>query len=734
MARHRGLVLLIWMVLLVVCGALYPTLRSVLSAPDYGVDGSQSAQVEELLDGPALRAAGSEQDVVVFSSARRPAGDPAYRAVVARALRVARAHAGVQSVSSPYRSRSRISPDGHVAAAPLALGGDARERFARAGELQEAIVRASRDGVEVSLTGFSPLAKDLAQVETKDGERAEAIGVPVALLILIVALGSALAATVPLMLAGAGLLATFGLITAVATLLRFDVFLVTIVTMIGVGIGIDYSLFIVSRFREELARSPGSPRRERRRIADAVGATIATSGRTIAYSGAIVAFSLTSLLVLRAPIFREFVVGTLASVICALAAALTLLPAVLAQLGPRINAGSLPAALQPSEVTAAGAERGGWARWAAAMMRRPVIVSVAVSLLLLLATIPMLGLRYGINIGVPALSGTPSGRAADALARSFGPGMIGPLAVVVDGRGLESAARATQGGTAARTARRPGPALAGARMLARDLRADRRVAAVTARSFGELALLTVVPAVAVDSPPAYALVRHIRADLAPAVRAREGAAVLVGGAVAQAVDVSAETSTKLPLVIVITLALALAFLLSVFRSVVLPLKAVAMNLLATGATLGLVVLIFQDGHGESLLGFASSGFIQSFLPLCMFVLLFGLSMDYEVFLIRRIQETWHKTADNRLAVISGVAHTARPISAAAAIMVAVFGSFLTADVLELKQFGFALAAAIAIDATLIRLMLVPALMCLLGARNWWLPKGLERLLPLLETD
>ncbi|MGA7705357.1 MAG: MMPL family transporter, partial [Solirubrobacteraceae bacterium] len=203
---------------------------------------------------------------------------------------------------------------------------------------------------------------------------------------------------------------------------------------------------------------------------------------------------------------------------------------------------------------------------------------------------------------------------------------------------------------------------------------------------------------------------------------------------AQGVDFSAETISKLPVVLGITLGMALLFLLVVFRSVVLPVKAVLMNLLATGATLGLVVVIFQDGHGEGLLGFASPGYIQTYLPLFMFVMLFGLSMDYEVFLIRRMQEAWVKTGDNRFAVASGVEHTARPITAAAAIMVAVFGSFVTVGILELQQFGFALAAAIAIDATLIRLVLVPALMCLLGQRNWWLPAWLERRLPRLELD
>jgi RND superfamily putative drug exporter len=747
-ARRRAVVLSIWMVVIVVCGAVSPALKGVLSAPDYGVDGSQSSQVEQLLGGARFHGAGSEQDVIVFYSAQHSVDDRAYRAVVARVLRVARSHAGVESVSNPYGPRSvlpQISADGHAAIAPVALGGGARERFDRAEQLQDAIADATGAGVQAWLTGFSPLAKDLAQVESADGERAEAIGVPVALVVLIVALGALAAAVVPLMLAGASLLLTFGVIYALSTILRFDVFLVTVVTMIGVGIGIDYSLFIVSRFREELARLPENPRRERRRIAHAVGVALATSGRTIIYSGVIVALSLMSLLVIRAPIFQEFVIGTLASVACTLTAALTLLPAVLAQLGPKINAGSLSTHLQPADARVGAVEgHAGWARWAMAMMRRPAIVSVGVSLLLVFAMVPTLGLRYGINIGIPALSGTPSGKGAQVLARSFSPGMIGPLAVIVTeppaGRRLREPPAGERlrsdrvGGAGRAPARRSSVALADARRLAGELRDDRSVAGLTVRSYGSSALLTVLPAVSVDSPAAYALVRHIRADLAPAVHAHDGATVLVGGSVAQAVDVSAVTSAKLPLVILITLGMALIFLLVVFRSMVLPIKAVAMNLLATGATLGLVVLIFQDGHGESLLGFSSPGFIQSFLPLCMFVLLFGLSMDYEVFLIRRMQETWRKSGDNRLAVVSGVEHTARPISAAAAIMVAVFGSFMTANVLELKQFGFALAAAIAIDATLIRLVLVPALMGLLGARNWWLPQGLQRILPRLELD
>jgi RND superfamily putative drug exporter len=718
--------MLVWAVALLVCAMLSSTLREVLSSPDYSVDNSQSSQVEHIL-GRSFRGAGSEQEALVFYSRLHRVTDPAYRAVVARVLRATRSQAGVVGVLGPYGGRgaaAAISAGGHAAVARVALSGDGRERFTHAGNAQEAVARASGGGVQAWLTGFSSLSKDIGQVESVDSGRAEAIGVPVALVILLLALGAFAAAVVPLALAGAGLLLTYGLIAVLARALSFDVFLVTVVTMIGVGIGIDYSLFIVSRFREELARLPESPRRERKRIAEAVGVSIATSGRTIMYSGVIVALSLTSVLVVRAPLFREFVVGACVTVICTLAAALTLLPAVLAQLGPRINAGSLPARLRPAQVRPGAVEGdSGWARWALAMMRRPIVAAGIVSVLLLVSMTPMLGIKYGINVAFASLSQTPSGKGAEVLARSFSPGMAGPVNVVV----LDGSSNGSSDTRLAAVRR-------GARTLARRLRHDRRVASVELTPYAAGVLLTVTSSVEVDSSAADALVAHIRTDLAPAVSAREGPRVLVGGWTAQAVDASTETRGKLPLVMAITLGFALIFLLVVFRSVVLPIKAVLMNLLATGATLGLVVLIFQDGHGEGLLGFTSSGFIQTFLPMNMFVLLFGLSMDYEVFLIRRMQETWHRTGDNRLAVAAGVEHTARPISAAAAIMVAVFGSFLTANILELKQYGFALAGAIAIDATLIRLVLVPALMCLLGERNWWLPSSLGRLLPRLELD
>jgi RND superfamily putative drug exporter len=261
---------------------------------------------------------------------------------------------------------------------------------------------------------------------------------------------------------------------------------------------------------------------------------------------------------------------------------------------------------------------------------------------------------------------------------------------------------------------------------------DHRVAAVESTPGSGRVLINAVPSVPIDSEQAEALVKDVRHDLAP--RAAAGQEVLVGGATATFVDLSHETTSKLPWVMALVLGLSLLFLLVVFRSIALPIKAVAMNLLVTAAAIGITVAVFQHGHGESLLGFESTGFLQVYLPITVFVLLFGLSMDYEVFLIRRMKEAWEDGHDNAAAVATGIEHTARPIAAAAAIMVAVFGGFLTAGILELKEFGLSLAVAIALDATLVRLVLVPALMKLFGDWNWWLPGGLGRRLPRLNED
>jgi putative drug exporter of the RND superfamily len=712
-ARHRRAALACWALALALCAVLYPSLQGALGAPSYAVEGSESQRVEQLL-GARFHAIGTEDDALVFYSSRHLASASAYRGVIAAALATARRQRGVHGVLGPYDSGAvgQISSNEHAAVAVVALDGGIRQRYDYARALQQTVGRTARNGVSVWLTGYSPLAVDLASLSKTDVERAELIGVPVAFLVLLIALDAFVAAAATLLLAGAGLLAIYGLLAVLATAVNFDSFLLSIVTMIGIGLGIDYVLFAVSRFREELARGDLKDG-ETDGVAGAVGRALATTGRTLIFSGAIVAISLASLAVVNGPFFREIAIGALVVVTCMLAVVLTLLPAVMATLGPRVNRGSLRSRMRHKRfrTRAQGAVSG---RWAAAMMRRPLLAAGAAVIVLMAATVPLLSVHYGLNIGVFSLSGSPSGKGESVLARYFSPGAVSPIQVVVanqDGRPLSA------------------PALAGGQAMARTLEDDPRISAVSERQDDGGLLLTVVPSVAIDTPAATAIVAHIRRDLAPSLRRRWHALVLVGGATAFDADLTAEVRAKLPVVLALILGLSLLCLLVVFRSVAIPVKAVVMNLLSTGAAMGLVVLVFQDGHGQHLLGFTSTGFIQAYMPLLVFALLFGLSMDYEVFLVRRVQEEWRRTGENRAAIIGGVEHTALPIVAAASIMVVVFGSFVTADLLEIKQLGFALAIAVAIDASLVRLVLVPAVMGLLGDRNWWLPARLERLLP-----
>jgi RND superfamily putative drug exporter len=728
MVRHRRLAIGVWVLLLIASAALYPSLQHRLGAPDYLVAGSQSQQVEKIVekDFPAV---GTEDDALVYRSSAHTTSEAGYTHFIeALNAKLKRQH-GVKGVLSPYNDEAigQISADEHAAVAAVALTGDSQQRFENAQHLQNIVqsaVRESHAGVQAWLTGYSPVTKDLVHVQTKDIERAEAIGVPVALLMLLIALGSLAAAAIPLTLAGIGLLFTYGVLAIVIRFSHFDNFLVSIVAMVGVGIGIDYALIIVSRFREELARS--SPRAgargtpdEQARVADAVGVAVATAGRTILFSGVICGLAILAMLIIRAAVFREITVGVVAVVICTLCAALTLLPAVLGALGAGIQRFALPARLQPDNArTDERGRPGGWARWALLMMRRPLPAIAISAAILLICAIPVTGLRYGLNLGVFTVGEAPSGKGEQVLAHYFAPGAVSPGKILlIGGAGGPGGADATA-----------------AKELTEQLEKDPRIAGVNERRSPTGVLLSFVTSVAVDSNAANALVVHIRNDLSPPLHAKWGVNVLTGGATGVMVDLSHETEVRFPQVLVLILAASLLFLLIVFRSPLLAAKAILMNLLATGAMLGIIIFVFQEGHGQNLLGFTSTGFIQCFVPITVFALVYGLSMDYEVFLIRRIQEEWKRTGDNRRSVAAGVEHTARPIAAAAAIMVAVFGSFSTANLLELKQLGFAVAVGIAIDATLIRLVLVPALMRVFGAWNWWVPKRLDRVLPHLEPD
>ncbi len=721
-ARRRRAVLCVSVLLLIVCLGAYPVLQKELGAINVTAEGSESAHVEKLIT--QLFPLGSEEDVVVLHSSRHLASDHTYRTVIAAVDRAVGDQVGVRSVLGPYdpSAAGQILAGEHTAFALITVGGSANQRIKTTGAIQAAATRAAGDhGVRASLTGASPILNTLSEIQKTDTTRAESVGIPVAFAILLLALGGLVAALIPLLFAFSGLLLAYGVLAVLAFAFHFDSFLATIVTLVGLGVGIDYSLFVVTRFREELARSTAGEGDEFEQVADAVGVTLATTGRTIIFSGVIVAISLCSLFVVQVTVCHEIAIGALVVVACMLIMAMTLLPAVLSLLGVRINRGALPPRLRPASARAqvGDGSSGAWAKWARLTMRRPALVVGITGGLLLVAAIPALHLRYGYNIGVPQSTPAQAIEAENLMAKEFSPGVTGPIQVVVTGSG-------------GRREYSSDVAVAGS--LSQKLELDSRVTSVRERRGMAGVLLTVIPAVPADSATATALVRHLRNEVAPSLEAHKSVKILVGGLTAQTVDGTNQLGGKFLLVVALIIGLSTPFLLLVFRSIVLPIKAILMNLLGTAATIGLTVWFFQNGHGQHVLGFTNPGFIQFTVPLIMFVLLFGLSMDYEVFLIRRVQEEWKRTGDNTLAVAIGMERTGRSITAAAAIMVVVFGCSMTVPILEFKEIGFALAVSIALDATLIRLVLVPATMRLFGVWNWWLPAWLERRLPRLGVD
>ena len=759
-ARRHWWVLGVWIALLVASAASYPYLESQLVAPDYSVSGSDSDRVNELIQ-QNFTAAGSEQDVIVFNSDTLVVTDPEYRQVLDDVLADVRDEAGVASVLGPNDpgAEGQISADGHASLAAVGLSGDDSQRAGHAADIQDTIDAALGDSqVEGYLAGISPSSNDVTAVETADVERAESIGLPIAFIVLLFALAALVAAFVPLALALSGVTVTIGVLAALTGVMNFDAFLLSIITMIGVGIGIDYSLFIMSRYREELARRKDDPDA----VTAAVGAAMTTSGRTIVFSGAIVAISLFSLFVVKSPLFQEMAIGAVLVVVCTLAAAWSLLPALLGALGPRVNRGSLPKRFQPAEDRPDAEDptrpegTGFWAKWAHTVLDHPWLAIPAAAVLIVL-TLPMFGLKLGIDLGLAAMADEPSGKAEVILADSFSEGAMSPVQILVSHQGdgplttedLKAVDQLT-------TEAGQDPRVTGAFAVTTMLRAaglpvtaeglatleqstDPAVTTQLAQTVNlddgaDRTIVTMVPSVAIDSSKASDLVNDLRDEVIPPLSSGGGPEMLVGGASAQFEDLSAETLGKLWVVIGLVLTLSFLYLMVVFRSLLIPLKAVAMNLLATGAAFGLTAWVFEEGHLENLFNFTSVGFVQVYLPIMVFALLFGLSMDYEVFLIRRMQEEWVASGDNERAVATGLAHTARPIAAAAGIMAAVFGCFLVADVLELKQFGLALAAAVILDATLVRLLLVPAIMKVAGPANWWLPRWLQKILPDLRLD
>ncbi|MEV6070695.1 MMPL family transporter [Nocardia sp. NPDC052001] len=714
MARHRRTVLGVWLLLVIGCAAAYPALHSRLGAPDYSVPGSESKRVEQLA-AQHFSQLGVEQDLIVFHSASHTADSPEFRTVIDSALTAARAIPGIAGAIGPFEGNAalQISADRHTAFGIVGLNGEMTERVDLAGRLQTALDPVGANGIQVAVTGYSPVQGELMRMETADLQRGESIGLPVAALVLVLALGAMVAATIPITVTGAGIAVAVGVLFGLTSLLTFDSLVLSVATMIGTGTAIDYAMFIVSRFNEELTKREVRDRKARTRIDAAVGAALDTTGRTILASGLIVMISLCALTVVGLPMLNGVAIGVVTAVLATLAAACTLLPAVLSLLGPAINRGALPARLRPAETRAAVTSTA-WTRWAHLVMGRPVLFGVAGVAVLAIAAAPLAGMKYGIDMALGSLGDRPAGQATQLIRSEFGPGLLSPIQVVLTGPDDTALS---------------GSGFVDANRFVAELDRDPRIASVLPQTADGRMLAMVVPKDSFDSTAV--------ADLTTDIRSRastvDSATISVGGVSATFADVSELITSRFPWVIVLVLTVSMAFLVFAFRSIVLAVKAIALNLLATGAALGITVAVFQRGIGESLLGFHSAGFLQVYLPMLVFAVLFGLSMDYEVFLVRRMKEAWERNPDNAAAVAEGLQHTARPITAAAAIMVAVFASFVTADVLELEQIGFALAVAVTIDAVIVRLILVPAFMQLFGRWNWWLPT-LRRTQPITASS
>jgi RND superfamily putative drug exporter len=607
----------------------------------------------------------------------------------------------VVGVRGPFVPGSgQVSPDGRTAYAVVQF--DAKTASMSKGDLARVVTTAraaQRPGFEVELNG-APIDKALGI----NVGGSEYVGIVAAMLILLFAFGSLIAMGLPILTALFGLGVSIGIIDLFSRVLNVPTFGVELAAMIGLGVGIDYALFIVTRYRAAL-HSGHEP-------ADAIAESLATSGRAVLFAGCTVVISLFGMMLLGQTFVYGLALGAISAVLLVMAAALTLLPALLGFAGRAIDRFHVPRILHR------GTDSGPtfWYRWSRFIQRRPVLTGGAALVVLLLLAAPLLSLHMAFTDEGTMPTSITSRRAYDLLARGFGPGVNGPLFVAVTIPPGEEPALAT---LAERIAATPGVA---------------HVTPPALNPTGDTALLVVTPRSAPQDQATQDLVHRLRTSVVPAVQRQTGTRVYIGGVTAAGIDVAGQFTERLWWVIVAVVAVSFLLLMAVFRSVVVPLKAAIMNLLSIGAAYGIVVAIFQWGWFGSVFSIGRPAPVDPWIPLMLFTILFGLSMDYEVFLLSRIREEWRRTGDNATAVANGLASTGRVITAAAAIMFFVFGSFVLSDVRVLKVFGLGLAAAVLVDATIIRCVLVPATMELLGDANWWMPRRLQRLVPTLGVE
>ncbi len=745
--RRRWWVLAAWALLVLAALPFAPRASAALRAGGFSLDDLESARARATLV-QELGVPPSALVLVYEATGSARAGDPAFEAAVRAATAKVASAPYVRTVASHLLAPVQVSADRRVAYDVVLLDIAPDDSPAALPGIEAALRTAP--GVSVTLAGGPAVYGDIQVVSEADLRRAELVSLPLAAIALLLVFGSVIAAGVPLVIGGAAVVTALAVIFGVASLTPMSIFVLNLATLLGLGLGVDYSLLVLSRFREELARrtAPGTPA-DAEAVEAAVRVTVATAGRAVFFSGLTVLLGLLGLVLFEFMILRSVGIAGALVVGIAVAAALTLQPALLSVLGSHVDA------LAVRKVRPDPATEGAWARLARRVMRHPLRVFVPMLAVLLVLGTPFLHVRFNSPDATILPESVPSRASYETLVRNFGEGAFAPLTLAV---------------------RTTGPAtdpvnIARLYEYSRRLAADPRVTrvdslvdvdpridlaqyqllyaspggppdrftatALAATTKGDLTAFTLTTAYGPNRDEARALVQDLRDPTSP-LAPPPGVHVLVGGGAADVSDTVSRIAADFPrtgLFIVITTYLVLFLLL---RSVWLPLKAIVMNTLSITAAFGALVWVFQDGNLSRLLGFQPLGFVETTLPVILFCVLFGLSMDYEVFLLTRMKEAWERTGDNAEAVAQGLERSGRIVTSAALIVVVVAGSFVFADIVLIKALGLGVALAVAIDATIVRALLVPATMRLLGKWNWWLPARLERLLrgrlPRTEAD
>jgi RND superfamily putative drug exporter len=732
-ARRRWWVVGAWAFLLLAALPFAPQAPGALSAGGFILDDLESARAKTLLE-EELGLPPSAL-VVVFTSDTLEAGTAPFELAVAQVMRHVPGAPHVVEVVSHLLSPRQVSADRRTAYDVVLLDLPPDDSPEAVPILEDRLGRA--DGIDVALAGGPAFYGDVQRVSEEDLRRSEVISLPLAAVALLLVFGSVIAAGVPLAVGGAAVVVALAAIYLLASVTPLSIFVLNLATLLGLGLGVDYSLLMTSRFREELRARGGQPED----VPDAVRVTVATAGRAVFFSGLTVLLGLLGLVLFEFMILRSVGIAGAIVVGLAVAAALTLMPAILAIVGTRID--RLAVRRISGEDGAAGDGR--WARLARAVMRRPVAVLVPTLAVLLLLGAPFLHVRFNAPDASILPPDVPSRASFDLLREEFGEGEFAPIVLAI---------------------RTDGPAtsadnLARLHDYSRRLAADPRVSRVTglvdvdprlsleqyqllygdpngprdrfvqaglaATTRDDITAFTIYTPFGPNRAEGRALVGDLRRD-GSALAPPAGTEVLVGGGAADVDDVVSRVAADFPRSALFIVVATYAVLFVLLRSVVLPLKALVMNTLSIVASFGALVWIFQDGNLSALLGFQPLGFVETTQPVILFCVLFGLSMDYEVFLLSRMKEVWDRTGDNTEAVARGLERSGRIVSSAALIVVVVAGSFAFADIVLIKALGIGVAVAVALDATVVRALLVPATMRLLGRWNWWMPGRLERVI------